>query len=192
LDTLGYMDDVTTELKQKIQKIIDLIKQDLSTIRTGRASSSLVENIVIDAYGGSAKLKVLELATIGTTDARTIVITPFDHSVIQEIEKGIVAANVGLNPIVDGQILRISIPPLSEERREELIKGMKHKLENGRIMVRQARHDAMESVKHANNDKEISDDDMHRHEKDIQRIIDETIASIDAMGAQKEEELMQV
>jgi ribosome recycling factor len=186
------MDDVTGELKQKIQKIIDLIKQDLSTIRTGRASASLVENIVIDAYGGSAKLRVLELATIGTTDARTIVITPFDHTVIQEIEKGIVAANVGLNPIVDGQMLRINIPPLSEERREELIKGMKHKLENGKVMVRQARHDAMGSVKHANNDKEISDDDLRRHEKDIQRIIDETIAQIDSMGAQKEEELMQV
>jgi len=186
------MQDYTSELRKQIQKIIDLLKQDLSTIRTGRASSSLVENIVIDAYGGSARLKVLELATIGTADARTINITPFDPTVIQEIEKGIVAANVGLNPIVDGQMLRINIPPLSEERREELIKGMRHKLENGRIMVRQARHDAMESVKHANNDKDISDDDLHRHEKDIQRIIDETISSIDGMGRQKEEELLQV
>lgn len=186
------MQDYTSELKQHIQKILELLKQDLATIRTGRASASLVENIVIDAYGGSAKLKVLELATIGATDPRTIVITPFDHTVIQEIEKGIVAANVGLNPIVDGQMLRINIPPLSEERREELIKGMKHKLENGRIMVRQARHDAMESVKHANSDKEISDDDLHRHEKDIQKIVDDTISQIDNMGKQKEEELLQV
>ena len=186
------MNDATGELKQKIQKIIEILKQDLATIRTGRASSSLVENIVIDAYGGSAKLKVLELATIGTTDAHTIVITPFDQTVIQDIEKGITAANIGLNPVVDGQIIRISIPPLSEERRQELIKGMKHKLENGRIMVRQARHDAMEAVKRAHNDKEISDDDLHRHEKEIQKVVDDTMASIDAMGRQKEEELMQV
>lgn len=184
--------DYTSELRQKIEKIMEILKQDLGSVRTGRASSSLVENIVIDAYGGSAKLKVLELATIGTTDPKTIVITPFDHTVIQEIEKGIVAANVGLNPIVDGQILRINIPPLSEERRQELIKGMKHKLENGRIMVRQARHDAMDHVKKAHEEKEISDDDMHRHEKDIQRIIDDTIAQIDGMGRQKEEELLQV
>ncbi len=186
------MQDFTSDLKNHIQKIIDLLKQDLSSIRTGRASSSLVENIVIDAYGGSAKLKVLELATIGATDPHTIVITPFDHTVISEIEKGIVAANVGLNPIVDGQVLRINIPPLSEERRQELIKGMKHKLENGRIMVRQARHDAMEQVKRAHDEKEISDDDMHRHEKDIQKVIDDTIAQIDSMGKQKEEELLQV
>lgn len=184
--------DYTSELKQKIAKIMEILKQDLATIRTGRASASLVENIVIDAYGGSAKLKVLELATIGATDPKTLVITPFDHSVMQEIEKGIVAANVGLNPIVDGQILRINIPPLSEERRQELIKGMKHKLENGRIMVRQARHDAMEQVKKAHDEKEISDDDMHRHEKDIQKIVDDTIAQIDGMGKQKEEELLSV
>jgi ribosome recycling factor len=184
--------DYTSDLRQKIEKIMELIRQDLGSVRTGRASASLVENIIIDAYGGSAKLKVLELATIGTTDPRTIVITPFDHTVIQEIEKGIVAANVGLNPVVDGQILRINIPPLSEERRQELIKGMKHKLENGRIMVRQARHDAMEQVKKAHEEKEISDDDMHRHEKDIQKVIDDTIAQIDSMGKQKEEELLQV
>lgn len=186
------MQDYTSELKQKIQKIIDLLKQDLGTLRTGRASASLVENIVIDAYQGSARLKIMELATIGATDPQTLVITPFDHSVIQEIEKGIVAANVGLNPVVDGQIIRITIPSLSEERRQELIKGMKHKLENGRIMVRQARHEAMENIKKAHTDKEISDDDKERHEKEVQKIVDDTMETIDAMGKQKEEELLQV
>ena len=186
------MQDFTSELKQKIQKILDILKQDLGTLRTGRASASLVENIVIDAYQGSAKLKIMELATIGATDPQTLVITPFDHSVIQEIEKGIVSANIGLSPVVDGQIIRITIPPLSEERRQELIKGMKHKLENGRIMVRQARHDAMEEIKKAHTDKEISDDDKGRHEKEVQKIVDDTMETIDSMGSQKESELLQV
>ena len=186
------MNDFTAELRQKIQKIIDLLKQDLATVRTGRASSALIEHIVIDAYGGTAKLKIMELATIGAVDSKTLVITPFDHSVIQEIEKGIVTANVGLNPVVDGQIIRITIPSLTEERRQELIKGMKHKLENGRIMVRQGRHEAMEDVKKAHSEKEISDDDKSRFEKEIQRIVDETIETIDGMGKQKEEDLMQV
>lgn len=183
---------VLNELRQKIQKVLDVLKTDISTIRTGKASPALVENIVIRAYGGSAQLKVMELATIGASDPHTLVITPFDHTVIQEIEKGIREANVGLSPAVDGQIIRITIPPLSEERRQELIKSMRHKLENGRIMVRQARHEEMLLIKKSHDDKEISDDDMHRMEKEVQKVIDDTMKIIDAMGAQKETELLQI
>src|SRR5947209_1040424 len=128
------MDPLAASTKQRIQKVLEIIKGDLGTIRTGRAAPLLVENIVIAAYGGSTKLKFMELATIGVTDSRTIVLTPFDPSIIGEIQKGIEAANVGLNPVIDGHIIRISIPPLSQERREELIKHMRHKLENGKIM----------------------------------------------------------
>lgn len=179
-------------LRQKLDKVLEVLKQDLGTIRTGRATPALVENIIITAYGGSAKLRVMELATIGVSDSQTIVITPFDHTVIHEIEKGISDANVGLNPIVDGQILRISIPPLSKERREELIKSMKHKLENGRIMVRQVRHDGMAQIKKQHDTKEISDDDKARLEKEVQRLVDSMMETIDVMGAQKEKELLQI
>lgn len=179
-------------LKDKINKILDILRTDLGTIRTGRATPSLVENIVIKAYGGSAQLKVMELATIGSSDPQTLVVTPFDHSVIQEIEKGIQEANVGLSPAVDGQIIRIKIPPLSEERRQDLIKSMKHKLENGKIMIRQARHDAMTEIKKSHDDKEISDDVMHRMEKDVQKVVDDTIGTIEGMGEQKERELLQI
>src|SRR6266498_1274710 len=137
--------DVATQIKQKLQKVLDVLKDDLATIRTGRATPSLVENLVVSAYGGSAKLKVMELATIGASDTKTLVLTPFDPSIIHELQKGIEAASAGLNPIIDGTLLRISIPPLSLERRQELIKAMKQKLENGRIMVRQVRHEAMEA-----------------------------------------------
>lgn len=180
------------ELRQKLDKVLDVLKQDMGTIRTGRATPALVENIIITAYGGTTKLRVMELATIGVTDASTIVITPFDHTVTHDIEKGIQEANVGLNPIVDGQMLRISLPPLSKERREELIKSMRHKLENGKIMVRQVRHDGMNEIKKQHDTKAITDDDKARLEKDVQKTVDEMMALIESMGKQKEAELLQI
>lgn len=184
--------DILNQLNDQIQKILDVIKTDISTIRTGRAAPSLVENIAITTYGGSTRLKVIELATVATTDPQTIVITPFDQSTRDDIRKGIVDAGTGLNPVDDGHVLRINIPPLSQERREELIKMMRHKLENGRVMVRQARHEAMTELKKLHDDKELSDDDLARMEKDVQSAIDEAISTIDGMGQQKESELMQI
>lgn len=183
------MDPFVADTKKRIDKVLEILKGDLATIRTGRATPSLVENIVINAYGGSAKLKVMELATIGSTDSQTLVVTPFDMSTINEIQKGIESANVGFHPAIDGNLLRISIPPLSQDRREELIKAMKHKLENGKVMVRQVRHDAMETIK---KDYEGIEDDIKRLEKDVQRLVDETIESIDSIGKQKEQELLQI
>lgn len=184
--------NITNELKEKVQKILEMLRQDLGTLRTGRATPSLIENVSVIVYGGTTKLRIMEVATVGTTDTHTLVLTPFDPSIIQEIEKGIREANLGFNPAVDGQIIRISIPPLSEERRQELIKGMKHKLENGKIMIRQARHDAMGDIKKLHTDKEISDDENTRLEKEVQKIIDESIEKIESMGEQKEEELLKV
>lgn len=184
--------EINQELNGHIQKIMDLLKADLGTIRTGRATPSLVENVVVAVYGGSTKLKIIELATVGTTDAQTLVLTPFDPSIIQEIAKGIQDANIGMNPVVDGQIIRIKLPALSQERREELIKLMRHKLENGRVMVRQARHESMSTIKKLQTEKQITEDDLKRMEKEIQKIIDDTMNDIDNMGQQKEEELMQI
>ncbi len=183
------MDLVTSQTREKMQKVLDVLHSDLSTVRTGRAAPSLVENIVISAYGGSAKLKVMELATIGAIDTQTLTVTPFDGSIIGEIQKGIIESGAGLNPVIDGQLIRISIPMLSEERRAELIKLMKQKLENGKIMVRQARHEAMEEIK---KDKEIGEDEVIRLEKEVQKATDDTMAKIDEMGKKKEEELMQI
>lgn len=183
------MDPFVANTKKRIDKVLEILKGDLATIRTGRATPALVENIVINAYGGSAKLKVMELATIGATDNQTLVVTPFDVATIHEIQKGIEAANVGFFPAIDGNLLRISIPPLSQDRRQELIKAMKHKLENGKIMVRQVRHDAMEEIK---KEYEGIEDDIKRLEKDVQRLVDETVETIDTIGKQKEAELLQI
>lgn len=186
------MEQIVEQARQRMQKVMEVLRTDLATVRTGRAAPSLVEHIVIGAYGGTQRLKVMELATIGTSDPHTLIITPYDGSIIGEIQKGILEANVGLNPVIDGQVIRISIPPLSEERRQELIHLMRQKLENGRIMVRQMRHEAMLEIKKQNNDKAISEDEMARLEKEAQKATDEVILEIEGMGKKKEEELMQI
>lgn len=179
-------------IREKMGKALEIVGGDVATVRTGRATPSIVENVVVSVYGGSTRLKVMELATITTSDPQTLMITPFDGSIIGEISKGIMEANVGLTPVIDGQLIRISIPRLSEERRQELIKLMHQKLEGGRIMVRQIRHDAMTEIKKKTNNKEISEDEMVRLEKEVQRATDDVISEIEALGKRKEEELMQV
>ena len=165
---------------------------DLATVRTGRATPALVENVVVSVYNGTTKLKIKELATIGASDSQTLVITPFDHSILPELQKGILEANIRLTPTTDGNVVRISIPPLSEERRQELIHLMKLKLEGGRIMVRQVRHEGMAAIKKQFSDKNISKDDSTRLEKEIQKATDDIMDAIDAMGEKKEEELLQI
>jgi ribosome recycling factor len=177
-----------TLAKAQMQRILDVLRGDLATVRTGRATPSLIENIVVSVYGNTAKLKVMEVATIAASDPQTLVITPFDGSIIGEIQKGIEVANIGLTPVMDGALIRISIPPLSQERREQLISLMKQKLENGKVMVRQARQDAMKDIKK----QEISEDEQSRIEKEIQKITDETIEQIESLGKAKEAELLQI
>jgi ribosome recycling factor len=179
-------------VRQNMQKIVDVIKVDLATVRTGRASPALVENVLIHAYGGTQNLKVVELAQIATQDTQTIVITPYDQSIIGEINKGLMEGNIGLTPVIDGQIIRISIPPLTEERRQQLVGLVNQKLEGGKVQIRQVRHEAINEGKKQFNAKTISEDDMFHLEKEIQRLTDDTIAEIDALGKKKEEELLQI
>ncbi len=181
------MDLLIQSTSQNMQKVLALLQQDVATVRTGRATPSLVDHLEIVVYGGSAKMKIMELATVTATDAQTLTIAPFDNSILGEIQKGIMEANIGFTPSNDGQVIRINIPPLSEERRQDLIKMMHQKLENGRIMVRQARQDGLHELK---KDEALSEDDIHRLEKEIQRVTDEFMGKIDALGKQKEQELM--
>lgn len=183
--------DIQNSVKQKMQRNLDSLRADFATVRTGKASPSLVENIVIKAYGGTTPLRVMELSTIHVQDAHTLVITPFDHSVIGEIERGIADAQVGLNPIIDGNFIRINLPPLSEERRKEFVKLVNQKAEAGKVMMRQARHDGMEQAKKLEKE-ELSEDEVIRVEKDIQKLTDDFISQIDDLSAQKEAELMKV
>lgn len=184
------MEQVVKNVKSNMQKAFEILRQDFATVRTGKANSSLIDNIVITAYGGSEHLKVLELATIHVQDPHTLIVTPFDQSVISEIENGISNAKVGLNPIIDGSFIRISLPPLTEERRREFVKLISQKAENARVMLRQVRHEGMEDIKKKG--ETVSEDEVIRAEKEIQKITDEYIEKIDTLKDQKEEELMKV
>ncbi|MBI2616756.1 ribosome recycling factor [Candidatus Gottesmanbacteria bacterium] len=184
--------EILAQTKQKMLKAIEVLKEDLGTIRTGRATPALVENVVITSYGGTQHLKMKEMATITTDGPRMIVISPFDPSIIQDIERGINVANLGFSAAVDGTILRISIPPLTAERRAEFVKLAHVKVEGGRVMVRQVRHEIMADIKRKFDAKEISEDDKKRFEKEVQTITDEMIAEIDVLRQHKETELSEI
>lgn len=180
------------DTQSKMLRALEIIRQDLATIRTGRATPALVENVVVTVYGGSQKLKVMELGTISASDPRTLIITPFDPSIIEEINRGLLEANIGLTPFLDGEVIRISIPALSEERRQDYIKLAKQKLEAGRIMIRQIRHELMSKLKQMFEAKEIGEDDRRRTEEDLQNLTDKMIAEIEEIGRRKEEELLAI
>ncbi len=183
---------IHSSVREQMKKVLEVTRTDLTSIRSGRANSALVENITILAYGGNQRLRVQEMATITTQDSRTILITPYDPATVSEIEKGIQEANVGLTPVVDGEVIRVSIPLLSEERRLEYLKLAKTKLEGGRIMIRQARAEGMKDLKKLLDEKNISEDEKKTGEKQVQELTDEFIAEIDHMGDKKEAELLQV
>lgn len=185
------MDSVTPDVKQKMHKALEAVHGDFATVRTGKASPALVENIMIKAYGGTAVLRVLELATIHVQDVQTLVLTPFDKSVIGEIERGIADAKVGINPIIDGNIIRINLPPLSEERRREFVKLIHTKGEQGKVTMRQMRQDGMIHAKRLEA-VGVSEDEIGRIEKEIQRLTDQYILEIDVLMKDKEVELMKV
>lgn len=186
------IDTVLNTAREKMKKALDVSRADIASIRSGRAAPALVENIVVLAYGGSQKLRIQEMATITTMDAKTLVISPYDISTIAEIEKGIQVGSTGLTPVVDKDLIRITIPPLSEERRMEYIKLAKAKLEAGKVMVRQVRAEAMKDLKKLEEAKTISEDQQKHGERLVQELTDEMIAEIGEMGVRKEQELLQV
>lgn len=181
-----------SSVRSKMQQVVELITSDIGAIRTGRASPALVEGLEVAVYGGAQKLKILELATISAPDTQTLVLDPWDKSIIGEIRQGILAANVGMNPNIDGEIIRISLPPLTTEDREKYIKLLSTKLENGRVMIRQIRGDAMHEIKKKFEAKESSEDEKFGQEKSLQAITDEFTANIEAVGERKKQELTQI
>lgn len=178
------------DVKTKMQKSLDYVRADLATIRTGRANSALVENIVINAYGGTARMKVQELATITVPDAQTIVITPFDQSIIGDIRRDIEAANIGMQPVIDNNLIRLNVPPLTAERRLEYVKLLHVKLEDGRVKIRQIRHEKMTELKKMWEEKEINEDDKNNTEAELQKVTDAMMVEIEALGKIKETEVM--
>lgn len=179
-------------INKRMQDVINIFSEDISSIRTGRATPALVEDVEISAYGGQQRLRINELGTITAPDAQTIVIDPWDKSIIGDIRKGILEANVGLNPSIDGEIIRISLPPMTTEDREKYAKLLGTKLENARIMVRQVRQDFMKDIKDSFEDKEITEDQKFSQEKRLQEITDKYTDKLEEMADRKEQELLKV
>ena len=181
-----------TLLRSKMQAAVELVTSDIGAIRTGRATPALVEGLVIAVYGGTQKLKVQELATISAPDAQSLVIDPWDKSIIGEIRQGIAAANIGMNPMIDGELIRVTMPPLTTEDREVYSRLLSTKLENGRVMIRQLRGDAMHEIKKQFEEKELSEDEKFAQEKRLQEITDEFIDKLDEAGEKKRQELLSI
>ena len=178
---------ILTEMQSKIKKTVDHTLHEFSSIHTGKATPSMVESVMVEAYGSTMRLK--ECAAISTPDARMIQIQPWDVSLAKAIEKGIQMANLGFNPIVDGKLIRIPLPDMSRERRQEFVK-VAHKLaEEGRVHVRNVRRDAIDSLKKAD---ALSEDECKRHEKVVQSMTDDAIKDINQHLAHKEQELLAV
>ena len=174
-----------------MDKVLELLRQDLATMRAGRATPALVEKIVVEAYG--TKMTLMELAAISTPDPNQLIVTPFDQTVIKNIETALAMdRGLGLSPSVDGNIIRLKVPPLTEERRLELVKLLGQKLEAARIMIRQARGDKMHEIRDADQAKEINKDEVFRMEKELQKMTDEFNQKIEQIGKVKEAELLAV
>jgi len=182
--------EVIDDLNQSMTKAVDHTLHEFSTLHTGKASPSMVENVMVEAYGSSMRLR--DMAAITTPDPRTIQIQPWDKSVIQPIEKSIQKANLGLNPSVDGPIIRIPIPELSGDRRQELVKVAHRMAEDGRISVRHARKDGLDLLKEAKKDGDISEDDFKRWEKEVEKSTHKFVGDIDNHLKSKEQELQQI
>lgn len=183
-------EEILFEAEADMEKAVDYMQHEFASVRTGKASPSLVENIEVDAYGSVMRLK--QLAVITAPEPRLLVIQPFDASTTKAIEKGIRESKVGINPAVDGKILRLRIPELSEERRVQLVKTVKVMAEEARVRIRGLRRDAIDGLKKLEKGGEITEDDLRGMEKDVQDLTDKSVKQIDEAVTHKEAEIMKV
>lgn len=181
---------VLDETKEKMEKTLNHYKEELKSVRTGRASVSLFDGIRVDYYGTPTPLS--GVATISTPEARLIVISPWDATIIPTIEKAILNGNMGFNPSNDGKIIRIPIPPLTEERRKEFVKMIKKMSEDTKVAIRNERRDANDSLKKLEKDKEISEDDLKKAQDKVQVVTDEFIKKVDVVTEAKEKDIMEI
>ncbi|MEN8134640.1 MAG: ribosome recycling factor [Thermodesulfobacteriota bacterium] len=184
------MSEIITAMTEKMESSTDAYKRELSKVRTGRASVSLVDGIRVDAYG--SPMPINQVATLTIPESRLIQIQAWDTQLLGAIEKAIQKSDLGLNPVNDGKLLRISIPQLTEERRKELVKKVKKITEDYRVAIRNSRREAIDTFKKQKNDKEISEDDLFRLQDDAQKETDKFIKTLDELMAAKEKEVMEV
>ncbi|MHB0915800.1 MAG: ribosome recycling factor [Thermoleophilia bacterium] len=178
------------DARERMDKAIAACQHEFNTVRTGRASTALLDRITVDYYGTRTPLK--QLASISTPEARLLAVTPYDKSAIKEIERAILDSELGLNPNNDGNIIRLAIPELTEERRRDLVKVVKGLAENGRVAIRNVRRNSLQDIKELQKDGDISEDELHWAEEEMQKVTDGHTAKIDEMLKLKEEEILEV
>ena len=183
-------EEVLGDVDTKMNRSLDAFKRDLNQLRTGRATPSLVENVPVDYFGTPTPLK--QIASIAAPDARAIIVTPWDKGAVREIEKGLLKSELGLNPSNDGNIITVPIPPLTNDRRQDMVKLLKRKIEDGKISLRNVRRDGLESLRKLEKDKSISQDVNRRAQDQLQKMTDGHTKQIDDTGSAKEAEILQV
>ena len=177
-------------VRQRMDDALEAVRRDFSSVRTGKATPALLDSVRVEAYG--SKVPLNQVATVVTPEPTLIVIQPFDRSLIGEIERGIQQAGLGFNPGNDGQVIRVPVPPLNEERRREFVKLLAHMAEDGKVSIRHARRDGNEEVKRLQKASELSEDDARRMSDEIQKLTDQYIEKLDASLKAKEKEVMTV
>ena len=182
--------ELLDEGERRMEKAIDVLRQDLATVRTGRASPALLDAVHVDYYGSPTALN--QLASVNAVDARSLVITPYDRSSLNDIDKAIRKADLGFNPTNDGTMLRIVVPPLTEDRRRELVKVVHKKLEEHKVAVRNVRREVHDKLKALEKDKSATADEVRRANERLQKITDKEIVEMEALGAAKESEVLAV
>lgn len=184
------INEIKQDSEKRMRKTIDALHTDMTKIRTGRANAGLLDHVMVDYYGSPTPLG--QVANITTSDPRTILVTPWEKSMVAAIEKAILNSDLGLNPATAGSAIRVPMPPLTEERRKELIKVVRHEGEQGRVSIRNIRRDANNQLKDLVKEKAISEDDERRAAESIQKLTDRYISEVDAVLAQKEKDLMEI
>ena len=182
--------DLKKTAEQKMHKTLDTLKSDLGKVRTGRAHAGILDHLHVDYYGSS--MPINQVANITLSDARTITVQPWEKKMIPVVEKAIRDSDLGVNPATSGDVIRVPMPPLTEERRKELVKVVRHEAENARIAVRNIRRDANEHLKRLLKDKQVSEDDERHAQQDVQKLTDRFIAEVDKVLAAKESDLMAI
>jgi ribosome recycling factor len=184
------VDDIQKRTAERMLKSIESLKHELSKIRTGRAHPSLLEHVKVEYYG--SEVPISQVANVVIEDSRTLAVSPWEKTMIQAVDKAIRASDLGLNHATTGMVIRVPMPPLTEQRRKELIKVVRHEGENGKVAIRNIRRDANAEIKTALKDKQISEDQERRIEEQIQKLTDQSIKDIDALLEEKEADLMAI
>lgn len=188
--TFAMIDDILNETKQKMKSALSVYEQDLQGIRSGRASTALVDRLTVDYYGQETEMR--QLATISTPEAMQILIRPYDKTAVKAIEKAIQQSDLNINPNVDGEVIRLNMPPLTRERRQELVKFLHRRMEDARVAIRNIRRNANDDLKEFEKEKMISEDDLNRGQDEVQKLTDKHIEEIDEIGKRKEKEILEV